>query len=55
MGFRTLAGGRAVPVLTPVELTVVIPTFNERDNISLLISRLETALDGPSLGGNFRR
>jgi dolichol-phosphate mannosyltransferase len=30
----------------PVELAVVIPTFNERDNISPLLHRLATALDG---------
>jgi dolichol-phosphate mannosyltransferase len=28
-----------------VELTVVVPTFNERDNVSALLRRLEAALD----------
>jgi dolichol-phosphate mannosyltransferase len=32
--------------LAPAELTVVIPTFNERGNISLLLGRLEAALAG---------
>jgi dolichol-phosphate mannosyltransferase len=30
----------------PLELSVVIPTFNERDNIHPLLDRLATALDG---------
>jgi len=29
-----------------VELTVVVPAFNERDNIELLVERLDAALDG---------
>jgi dolichol-phosphate mannosyltransferase len=29
-----------------IELTVVVPTFNERDNVDLLIERLEDALAG---------
>jgi dolichol-phosphate mannosyltransferase len=32
--------------LAPAELTVVIPTLNERDNVSLLLGRLEAALEG---------
>jgi dolichol-phosphate mannosyltransferase len=32
----------------PIELTVVVPTFNERDNIDPLLWRLERALEGIS-------
>ena len=32
----------------PIELTVVVPTFNERDNIEPLLRRLERALEGIS-------
>ena len=31
---------------TPVELAIVIPTFNERENIRPFLSRLESALNG---------
>src|SRR5271155_2200315 len=31
---------------TSAELTIVVPTFNERDNIELLIARLDAALRG---------
>jgi len=31
---------------TSAELTIVVPTFNERDNVELLIARLDTALHG---------
>jgi hypothetical protein len=37
------------------ELAVVVPTLNERDNVPLLIERLETALAGDPLGGDLRR
>src|SRR3954470_23651464 len=30
----------------PVELTVILPTFNERGNVEPLIARLETVLAG---------
>jgi dolichol-phosphate mannosyltransferase len=30
----------------PLELTVVVPTFNERDNVRPLVARLENALEG---------
>jgi hypothetical protein len=30
----------------PAELTVVVPTLNERDNVGLLVDRLEKALAG---------
>ncbi|MCW5697166.1 MAG: glycosyltransferase family 2 protein [Bauldia sp.] len=45
---RTEEAG-AAPVEPPAgapDLTVVVPTFNERDNIPILIGRLETALHG---------
>jgi dolichol-phosphate mannosyltransferase len=32
--------------LLPLELAVVVPTFNERDNITLLINKLSAALQG---------
>jgi dolichol-phosphate mannosyltransferase len=35
---------RAAPV--PPELTVVVPTFNERENVSLLVDRLDRVLAG---------
>ncbi len=41
---------RAPPDFRPppqgVELTVVVPTFNERDNIEVLLARLDAALRG---------
>jgi dolichol-phosphate mannosyltransferase len=36
----------AAAVLRPAELSIVIPTFNERANISLLLDRLRNGLDG---------
>src|SRR6516225_9192118 len=33
-------------ILRPAELSVVVPTFNERANIALLVERLRTVLDG---------
>jgi hypothetical protein len=33
-----------------VELTVVVPTFEERDNIAPLVARLAAALDGIAWG-----
>lgn len=35
-----------VPVVEKVELAVVVPTFNERDNIRPLLDRLQVALEG---------
>src|SRR5450755_938527 len=32
--------------LAPIELTIVIPTFNERQNIPILIDKLEYTLAG---------
>ena len=37
------------------ELTIVVPTFNEKANIPLLVERLAQLLDGLRLGGYFRR
>ena len=37
----TAAGSRGGP-----ELCVVVPTFNERDNVDILIQRLDRALQG---------
>jgi hypothetical protein len=37
------------------ELTVVIPTLNERDNIGPLVDLLDTVLDTVSWGGDVRR
>ena len=37
---------RPIPTASGVELTVVIPTFNERNNIIPLLDRLEMALSG---------
>src|SRR6202795_2223291 len=39
-------------VVTP-ELSVVVPTFNERDNVTTLFRRLETALKGIAWVGIF--
>jgi dolichol-phosphate mannosyltransferase len=43
---RPRLDAQARPFALPAELTVVVPTFNERDNIAPLVQRLETALDG---------
>jgi dolichol-phosphate mannosyltransferase len=32
-----------IPVRTGFELTVVVPTFNERDNVALVLAQLEAA------------
>ncbi|MFT4276332.1 MAG: glycosyltransferase family 2 protein [Rhodopseudomonas sp.] len=37
---------RAQPAALPLQLSVVVPTFNERDNVELLFRKLETALAG---------
>ncbi len=39
-------GTAGVPAGRPVELTVVVPTFNERANLEELLSRLDTVLSG---------
>ena len=46
--------GPPLPVVLP-QLSVVVPTFNERDNVVALFRRLETALAGDNVGGHFRR
>jgi dolichol-phosphate mannosyltransferase len=35
-----------VPFAAPIELTVVIPTLNERDNVPLMVERLDRVLAG---------
>jgi dolichol-phosphate mannosyltransferase len=42
---RTASLARAATVPAP-ELTVVVPTFNERTNVPLLVARLQRTLDG---------
>jgi dolichol-phosphate mannosyltransferase len=32
----------------PIELTIIVPTFNERDNVAILVDRFNHALDGVS-------
>ena len=44
MDSKPFQQGRAADAISSVELTVVVPTFNERDNISPLLDRLEVAL-----------
>ena len=39
-------GARTAPAYVPPEITVVIPTLNERDNVPVLAERLAAALDG---------
>jgi dolichol-phosphate mannosyltransferase len=36
----------ARPFAAPPELTIVVPTFNERENVAPLVERLETVLSG---------
>lgn len=46
---RRAGGAEQVrPAGRPLELSVVIPTFEERDNVSALLERLEIALEGLS-------
>src|SRR4029077_11392511 len=35
-----------IPGVAPVELAVIIPTLNERDNVALMVERLNRALIG---------
>ncbi|WP_047307217.1 glycosyltransferase [Rhodopseudomonas palustris] len=37
---------RAQPAAVPLQLSVVVPTFNERDNVEVLFRKLEAALVG---------
>jgi hypothetical protein len=48
MESRVLEKGESVAVVSGLELAVVVSTFNERDNISPLLDRLEVALAGLS-------
>ncbi len=34
------------PVTSPIELSIVLPTFKERDNVAELVRRLDAALAG---------
>ena len=43
------------PAPLPTELTVVIPTLNERDNVAPLVERLNRSLAGHPLGGDLCR
>lgn len=42
--FESTSASESQPRALPIELAVVVPTFNERDNISLLVPALEKAL-----------
>lgn len=42
----TLVSRHAVAPAAPLEVSIVVPTFNERQNVSELISRVERALGG---------
>jgi dolichol-phosphate mannosyltransferase len=39
-------GPDASPAVAPLELTVIIPTLNERDNVALMVERLNRTLAG---------
>jgi dolichol-phosphate mannosyltransferase len=41
-----VAEDSAVPALMAVELSIVVPTYNERENVRLLVRSLEAALEG---------
>ena len=42
------APGKSSPATVPLQLSVIVPTFNERDNVTTLFRRLEAALAGVS-------
>jgi len=46
-GHRASGAASAAPQLAPLELAIVLPTFNERANIGPLIERIDSAL-GPA-------
>src|SRR5262245_51526884 len=48
MDLKASENSGCVAVVAGVELAVVVPTFNERDNVSPLLDRLEIALQGIS-------
>ena len=64
-GLRIYAGGmneaiRPGPENPPLtaglpQLSVVVPTFNERENVTTLLRRLETALAGRGVGSHLCR
>ena len=43
------------PMTDTLDLAVVIPTFNERGNVPLLVAKLDAALAGRRLGSDLRR
>ena len=45
---RNAGGAAAAPMLRPPELAIVIPTLNERDNVPILVDRLNRVLAGIS-------
>ena len=51
MDYEAFEKGLSVPVVSGAELTVVIPTFNERENLNPLLDRLAVALEGRTLHG----
>src|SRR5579871_4063856 len=46
VGISVEPDAKIAPILPAVELSVVVPTFNERDNIAPLIDRLRVVLGG---------
>jgi dolichol-phosphate mannosyltransferase len=40
------ASGQAMQATAPLQLSVIVPTFNERDNVPTLVKRLDAALSG---------
>jgi len=42
----SVAASPALPSVSPLELTIVIPTFKERDNVEELVRRLDKCLEG---------
>jgi dolichol-phosphate mannosyltransferase len=42
----TSESGRPARATSPLQLSVIVPTFNERDNVVTLVSRLDAALRG---------
>jgi dolichol-phosphate mannosyltransferase len=44
--FDSLLEAQAEPSPVPIELTVVVPTFDERDNVLVLLEKLDRTLEG---------
>ena len=42
----TLGNGQIERGVAPLQLSVVVPTFNERGNVATLVQRLDAALTG---------